>query len=133
MKRTLITLVLAAAASTFTALAADPTPSATPAGNPPPPPQQEGFKRHHDGPGGPLECLTPAERQQFMAAQKTAKKDPAVVEAKKNLQAAHKAFMDAEKAALLKADQTLAPVLDKLEKARKEHHPRKGGFGADGE
>ena len=132
MKRTLVTLVLAVAASTITALAADPTPAA-PAGNPPPPPQQEGFKRHHDGPGGPLECLTPAEREQLKAAHKTAKKDPAVVEAKKNLESAHKAFMEAEKAALLKADQTLAPVLDKLEKARKEHHPRKGPFGPGGE
>ncbi len=131
MKRTLVTLVLAAAASTLTALAADPTPTPAPAGNPPPPAQQEGFKRHHDGPGGPLECLTPAEREQLKAAHKTAKKDPAVVEAKKNLETAHKAFMEAEKAALLKADQTLAPVLDKLEKARKEHHPRKGGPGAE--
>lgn len=127
MKRTILTLALVAATSAMTALAQDatPTPSATPA---------EGQRHHreggkdHEGLGGPaLEALTPAEREQLKAARQKAKDDPAVVEARKKADAARKALQEAEKAALLKADPTIGPVLEKLEAARKAHRPPEDG------
>ncbi|XHR28050.1 MAG: hypothetical protein ACFUZC_19235 [Chthoniobacteraceae bacterium] len=129
MKRTILTLALVAATSAITALAQDatPTPSATPAEGPRH--HREGGK-DHGGPGGPfkeaLEALTPAEREQLKAAHQKAKDDPALVEARKKAEAARKAVAEAEKAALLKADPSIGPVLDKLEAARKAHRPPEG-------
>jgi len=70
-----------------------------------------------------LESLTPAERKQLMEARKKAMEAPEVVEARQKEEAARKAMREAVKAATLKADPTLGPVLDKLEAAMKANKP----------
>jgi Spy/CpxP family protein refolding chaperone len=109
-------IALALAASVLPAFAQD---------APPPAPNAPGhFEKGHRGPGGPfgeiLESLTPAEREQYLAARKKAKDDPAVVDAKKKAEAARQAVADAVKAAMLKADPTIGPVIEKVEAAIKE-------------
>jgi hypothetical protein len=116
MKKISSIVALAFAASVLPALAQD-----TPLPAPACPPEQ--MEKGHRGPGGPMrdimESLTPAERKQLIEARKKAKDDPAVVEARGKAEAAHKAVMDANKAAMLKADPTIGPVLDKIEAAMK--------------
>jgi Spy/CpxP family protein refolding chaperone len=117
------TLALVFAASTFAALAQDATPTPTPN----PQARHEGH-RWGGGPGGPmmkeaLDALTPAEREQLKAARQKASSDQAVVEARKNAEAAQKSLREAEKAAMLKADPTIGPVLEKMEAAMKAHRP----------
>ncbi|MCX6967260.1 MAG: hypothetical protein NTZ46_05670 [Verrucomicrobia bacterium] len=125
MKKTISTLALVLAASAFTAIAQDA-----------PTPKHEGRPRM-GGKDGPmhqaLESLTPQERQQLMAARQKAEADPAVATAKQNAEVAMKAMREAMKAAMLKADPTIGPVLEKMEAARKNakpegkpHHPGKG-------
>jgi len=83
---------------------------------------EDGDKRGHHGPPG-LANLSESERSQLMAAREKAKSDPAVTaarEAKKNAttpearraaeEAMHKAMHDA----MIKADPSLGPVLEKL-------------------
>ncbi len=67
-----------------------------------------------------LESLTPAERQQYREARKKSRNDPAVTEARKKAEEARKAVTDATKAAMLKADPTIGPVLEKVEAAIKD-------------
>ena len=105
------------AASTLTALAQ--TPAATPASTPPA--KHEGGK--HEGKGPNLEALTPAEREQFLAARKKAEADPAVIAAKEGQD--KKAMHDAMHAAMLKADPTIGPILEKLAAAHKAEKKRK--------
>ena len=111
-------IALALATSVLPAFAQDTPPPAPNA------PEQAEKGHHHRGPGGPfgdiLESLTPAERQQYLAARKKAKADPAVVDAKKKAEAARQAVADAVKAAMLKADPTVGPVIEKVEAAIKE-------------
>lgn len=71
-----------------------------------------------------MESLTPAEREQLKAARQKAKDDPAVLEARKQAEVAMKAARDAEKAAMLKVDATIGPILDKIEAAMKDRKPR---------
>ena len=71
-----------------------------------------------------MEALTPAERDQLMEANKKIMEDPALVEARQKAEAANKAFMEARRAALLKADPTLGPILDKIEAAMKANMPQ---------
>ena len=81
-------------------------------------------KRGPGSPGGPgMGQLTDAERERVMTARKAAEKDPAVVAAKQKQAAAgspaerrtaDKDFREAMKGAMLKADPSLAPVLEKL-------------------
>ena len=73
---------------------------------------------------GAMEALTPAERDQLMEANKKIMEDPAVVDARQKAEAANKAFMEARRAALLKADPTLGPILDKMEAAMKANMPQ---------
>jgi len=125
MKKIVSTLALVLAASAFTAIAQD-APAA---------PKHEG--RQHMGAGDgmmrqALESLTPEERQQLMAARQKAEADPAVATAKQNAEAAMKQMREAMKSAMLKADPTIGPVLEKMEAARKNaspegkpHHPGK--------
>jgi len=68
---------------------------------------------------GAMEALTPAEREQLKAASQKVMEDPAVVEARQKAEAANKAFMEARRAALLKADPNIGPILDKMEAAMK--------------
>lgn len=111
-------VALALAASILPAFAQDAPP---PAPNCPPGQFEKG---HHRGPGGPmgdiLESLTPAEKQQYLEARRKTRKDPAVEEAKKKAEEARQAVNTAVKAAMLKADPTLAPVIDKVEAAIKD-------------
>jgi len=62
-----------------------------------------------------MESLTPAERTQLMEARKKAMESPEVKDAEK-------ALRDAVHAAMLKADPTIGPVLEKVEAAMKERH-----------
>jgi len=120
MKKTITTIALVCAASAFTAFAQDKdstTPAATPAA-----PKHEGRPHFGGGPGGPggpmheaMESLTPAERTQLMEARKKAMESPEVKDAEK-------ALRDAVHAAMLKADPTIGPVLEKVEAAMKEKH-----------
>lgn len=110
-------VALALAASALPAFAQDAPPPAPAC----PPAQMERGRRGPGGPmGGILESLTPAERKQYMEARRKTKDDPAVTEARKKAEDARQAVMDATKAAMLKADPTLGPVIEKVEAAIKE-------------
>jgi len=112
-------IALALAASVLPAFAQDTPPPA-----PNCPPEQAEKGHHHRGPGGPfgdiLQSLTPAERDQYLAARKKARDDSAVIDAKKKAEAARQAVADAVKAAMLKADPTVGPVIEMVEAAIKE-------------
>lgn len=73
--------------------------------------------------GGPKE-LTPEERQKLQAARKSAMADPDVQKAMAEAQPLEKAHRDALHAAMLKADPTIGPILEKVEAAVKEKMPR---------
>ena len=123
MKKILSTIAVVFVASALTGLAQDATPA-------PNPPQQERHWKEGGRPGGPggalLESLTPAERQQFLDARKKAEADPAVTAAKATAEAELKEAREAHKAAMLKADPTIGPILEKIEAAMKAHAPRHG-------
>jgi hypothetical protein len=74
--------------------------------------------------------LTPEERQKVMNARKSAMQDPSVSSARQKLQAAQKEFHEALDAAMLKADPSLKPVLDKMPKG---HEGRQRGGGGEPE
>lgn len=131
MKKTLFTMAAVFAVSPFAGLAQDAASSPTP-GTPPPPPPHERRGDRMGGPGGgpfreALEALTPAERQQFMDAMKKAEGDADVKAAQEKVKEAMKAAMEARKAALLKADPTIGPILEKLEAAKKDRPGRPEG------
>lgn len=113
-------LAVALAVSALPALAQDPPPPAPQA----PAPRGQFEKGRRGFGGGPfkdlLESLTPAERKQYMEARKKTRNDSAVMEARKKVEEAQQALADATKAAMLKADPTLSPVLEKVEAAIKE-------------
>ena len=62
--------------------------------------------------------LSPEERQKLQAARQKAMQDPAVQAAHEKMRQAHKEFRDAMHAAMLKADPSLQPILDKLPEPR---------------
>ena len=68
--------------------------------------------RHHGG--GRFANLTPEERTKLRAAHQQAKADPAWQAAKNRSQQSHRELREARKAALLRADPTIQPILDKL-------------------
>lgn len=85
----------------------------------------------HDGPGQGMANLTESEREQLKAAHEKVKNDPAVIaahEAKKNAttpearHAAEEALHKAAREAMIKADPSIAPILEKL-------HPIRDGGG----
>lgn len=72
------------------------------------------------GPGeGPmqqvLQTLTPEERQEFVAAHRAAKDDPAVMAAREAMEAAQKEFKSVMEKAMLQQDPSLQAVFEKLE------------------
>ena len=79
--------------------------------------------------GGAMGNLTQEERQKVMTARRTAMQDPAVAAAKEKMQAASKEFHDAMDAAMLKADPSLKPILDKMPKGHER--PERGERGEE--
>ena len=120
MKKTRFILMLTLAVSVLPALAQDAASSS--------PAAPKHARGGHGGSGvhewgdpmrGALESLTPAERKQLIDARQKAMEAPELAEVKKNAEAARKEVMDAVKAAILKADPSLAPILEKA---------KEGGF-----
>jgi hypothetical protein len=70
-------------------------------------------------PGPPI--LTPEERQKLRAAHEQALKDPAVKEAKEELEAARKKFRELMRAELIEIDPSVEAIIEKLQAARKAH------------
>jgi Spy/CpxP family protein refolding chaperone len=71
--------------------------------------------RHHNK--AYLANLTPAERKELRAAHKKAKQDPAYQAAKTRMREAHQAM----RAALLKADPNIQPILNKMPQGGRGH------------
>jgi hypothetical protein len=61
-----------------------------------------------------LANLSPEERQKLQAARQKAMEDPAVQAAHDKMRQAHKEFRDAMHGAMLKADPSIQPILDKI-------------------
>jgi uncharacterized protein YbaA (DUF1428 family) len=58
--------------------------------------------------------LCPEERQKLQAAREKAMQDPAVQAAHEKMRQVHKEFRDAMHAAMLKADPSIQPILNKM-------------------
>lgn len=113
MKTTFIAITSVVAASVFAAVAQEPGPT------PEPTPGAE-WRARAGRMHGAWKTLTPEEQQKVKSAWKTAKGNPEVAQARTHMMEAAKAFHSARKNAMLKADPSLAPVLEKLETARRE-------------
>lgn len=61
-----------------------------------------------------LANLSPEERQKLQTAREKAMQDPAVQAAHDKMRQAHKEFRDAMHAAMLKADPSIQPILNKM-------------------
>ena len=61
-----------------------------------------------------LANLSPEERQKFEAARQKAMQDPSVQAAHDKMRQAHQEFQDAMRAAMLKADPSIQPILNKM-------------------
>jgi hypothetical protein len=70
-----------------------------------------------------LSNLSSDERQKLQAARQKAMRDPSVQAAHDKMRAAHEEFRDAMRAAMLKADPSIQPILDKIPAPR-----RRGGI-----
>ena len=68
--------------------------------------------RHRQG--GRFANLSPDEREKMKAAEQKAMQDPTVQAAKEKMRQASKEFQDTMRAALLKADPSIQPILDKM-------------------
>jgi hypothetical protein len=66
-----------------------------------------------------LANLSPEERQKLQAAREKAMQDPAVQAAHDKMRQAHKEFRDAMSAAMLKADPSVQPILNKIPQHRR--------------
>ena len=66
------------------------------------------------------QSLTPEERDKIKAAHKAVKNNPEVVQARTKMIEQVKAFRGTRTTAMLKADPSLAPILEKFDAARKE-------------
>jgi hypothetical protein len=92
----------------------------------------QGRQRGGGGGGGAaMANLTPEERQKVMKARQAAMQDPSVSSARQKMQAAGKEFHDTLEAAMLKADPSIKPILDKMPKGH-EGHQRGGGGEPEG-
>jgi len=69
------------------------------------------WRKHHEE---RFANLTPDERQKLEAAHQKAMQDPTVQSAHEKVRQAHKELRDAMHAAMLKADPTIQPILDKM-------------------
>lgn len=72
----------------------------------------------------PLEGFDAATREKLRAAHAAAEKDPAVIKAREDMKKAAEAARAAHKAAMLKADPSLADALDKIEARMKERREK---------
>ena len=75
-----------------------------------------------------LAKLTPEERQKLKAAHQAAMQDPSVKAAEAEKAGDRKdkrAYREAMRAAMIKADPSVQPILDKMKEERREEHPRK--------
>ena len=108
-------MALVLAGSTFSALAQE-------SGSTTPTPAPLGRGLH--GRGGHImaawKSLTPEEQQKLMVVRKSLKNNPEFVQAREKIKEQAKAFRETRRAAMLKADPTIAPILEKLEAARKQ-------------
>jgi hypothetical protein len=75
--------------------------------------QGEGGKHHHNG---QFANLSADEKQKLQAAHEKAMQDPGIKAAHDKMRQAHKEFRDAMHAAMLKADPSIQPILDKMPK-----------------
>jgi len=108
-------MALVIAGSAFSALAQE-------SGSTTPTPAPLGHK--FQGRGGHMlaawKFLTPEEQQKLMAVRKSLKNNPEFMQAREKMKEQAKAFRETRRAAMLKADPTIAPILEKLEAARKQ-------------
>jgi hypothetical protein len=65
-----------------------------------------------------LANLSPEERQKLQAARQKAMQDPSVQAAHDKMRQVHKEFRDAMHAAMLKADPSIQPILNKIPQSR---------------
>jgi hypothetical protein len=77
-----------------------------------------GQARHHRTER--LANLPPEDRQKLKAAHEKAMQDPGLRAAHDKLREARKEFRDSIRAAMLKADPTIQPILDRMPKGEKE-------------
>jgi Spy/CpxP family protein refolding chaperone len=77
-----------------------------------------GQARHHRTER--LANLAPEDRQKLKAAHEKAMQDPGLRTAQDKLRQARTEFRDSMRAAMLKADPTIQPILDKMPKGEKE-------------
>jgi hypothetical protein len=61
-----------------------------------------------------LANLSPEERQKVQAARRKAIQEPSVQAAREKMRQAHKEFRDAMRGAMLKADPSIQPILNKI-------------------
>jgi flagellum-specific peptidoglycan hydrolase FlgJ len=80
---------------------------------------QPGNGRHGHW-GQRMANLSPQDRQKLEAAHQKARQDPAVQAAHEKMKQAEKEFRDAMQAAMLKADPSIQPILDKLPAGRRD-------------
>lgn len=73
-------------------------------------------------------ALTPEERKKVRAARQAAMKDPAVAAARENRATDRRGFRDAMRAAMIKADPSVAPLIDKLQAAAREKKAERKGL-----
>ena len=76
----------------------------------------KGWRHNHDE---RFANFSPEERQKVEAAHQTAMQDPAVQAAHEKMRQARKEFYDTMHAAMLKADPSIQPILDKMPKREK--------------
>jgi hypothetical protein len=74
------------------------------------------WRKHHEE---RFANLSPEERQKLEAAHQKAMQDPAVWSAHEKMRQAQKEFRGVLHAAMLKADPTVQPILDKMPKDKK--------------
>jgi Spy/CpxP family protein refolding chaperone len=87
---------------------------------------QPGNGRHGGRWGQRMANLSPQDRQKLEAAQQKAMQDPAVQAASEKMKQARKEFRDAMRAAMLKADPSIQPILDKMPVHRRGSRGRAG-------
>ncbi len=88
-------------------------------------------EEHEHGHMRAFNKLTPEEQQKLKAAHKAAMQDPTVKAAeanKNNGKEGHRAYNEARRAAMIKADPSVGPILDKMKEERREEHPNRKDF-----
>jgi hypothetical protein len=97
------------------AQAQDPAPTATPSvSTPDTAAPSDKDHAEHEGRKGRMAELTPAERQQLKAAHEKALQDPAVKAAEGEKGTDRRAYQKTVHDAMLRADPTIAPILEKM-------------------